>query len=624
MSALRMRQRVVVRWDEDNAYAGRICELQYEHPAGGRRPPFLAQVRVAYEVDAQELWHPIDQVQLLPEGALVELPSIDDEEEVVIVPATQTSLWQKFSARCVYSHELLTDPARFSACTHPSCVQYFHLESCLRATRTCPVAGCNVKNARSRDLERDDELREALATLPQGTEECWLRGTSDLRLDKPTAGSPSGGWSSTSTGGVRPPRAGTADRAADRADRLTCGRCGRVCLSGTGLAAHTRGCTGLPPAEDDSDAEEEVAEEEAEGMRLALSSRSGSGYVGVAMSQSGPRTRYRAYHVPRQGYQKFLGYFDTAKAAAVARARYMLTIAESDEEVEVDAELEDDKEEEAVGSQHEGRAGDVAGGCVGSVVWAKMRGWPMWPAIVAPAGEGAGISRRGRCATLVRFYGTGEVGWIATADLANFDELTAEVCAGSVRASLRSSFWQAVAEARSAMGGAEGVGGVHAIGNELAHVQVNAPNGHAIGLCDHQLRPSSPLSSAASVSHAPAAVRVDAVHMLPSEVELHAREASLDARQAALDRRQAKLDEQAITLHRLYRSRADALVERGSALGKREAESARQHARREQALDEREAALPQREVRPRLALGLRVNAKYGVSRWGAKRTTVRV
>ena len=181
------RQRVLVKWGADVSYAARVIAVRDELGRHG----VLEQTscRVEYEVDGQRLWHDPLELSPLEEDSIVAVPVGEDDPECVEVSGHELS-WQLLPLRCCYSLEPLDDPARCSHCLHPSRCNYSSLLSCLNATRACPVSGCSVGEAsilRSRDIIRDDALREALAALPPSTESCWVRGRAEVRLEAPTA-----------------------------------------------------------------------------------------------------------------------------------------------------------------------------------------------------------------------------------------------------------------------------------------------------------------------------------------------------------------------------------------------------------------------------------------------------
>ena len=159
--------RVLVRWTraargELTTYAGRVLEIKGDNARDGQFVPLEA--RVVYECDGLRLWHPLSELSLLDEDALVALPP-DSEVEIVAAP------WHMLSLKCCYSLSPLTDPARSSACTHPARCNFDALHMCLQSgSRACPVSGCSVTNIRSRDVVRDVALRAALAGLPPDTE----------------------------------------------------------------------------------------------------------------------------------------------------------------------------------------------------------------------------------------------------------------------------------------------------------------------------------------------------------------------------------------------------------------------------------------------------------------------
>ena len=181
------RQRVLVKWGADVSYAARVIAVRDE--LGRHGVIEQTSCRVEYEVDGQRLWHDPLELSPLEEDSIVAVPVGEDDPECVEVCGHELS-WQLLPLRCCYSLEPLDDPARCSHCLHPSRCNYSSLLSCLNATRACPVSGCSVGEAsilRSRDIIRDDALREALAALPPSAESCWVRGRAEVRLEAPTA-----------------------------------------------------------------------------------------------------------------------------------------------------------------------------------------------------------------------------------------------------------------------------------------------------------------------------------------------------------------------------------------------------------------------------------------------------
>ena len=57
--------------------------------------------------------------------------------------------------------------------------------------KACPVAGCEAKLYRTRDVERDDHLRRLLKELPSHVEAVWVRGD-ELRTTAPATDSQGG------------------------------------------------------------------------------------------------------------------------------------------------------------------------------------------------------------------------------------------------------------------------------------------------------------------------------------------------------------------------------------------------------------------------------------------------
>ena len=99
-----------------------------------------------------------------------------------------TISWERLELKCAYSRQPLTDPAKADSCPHRSCCNYDDLRAYAGRHKMCP--SCSKAILRTRSIERDDELREALQRLPRATEVVWLRG-SEVRTDEPPVGAAS-------------------------------------------------------------------------------------------------------------------------------------------------------------------------------------------------------------------------------------------------------------------------------------------------------------------------------------------------------------------------------------------------------------------------------------------------
>ena len=344
MAEYHVRQRVLVRWErskpgEHDVYAGRVLELYGEFGPRDRFTQMKALVQ--YELSDWRLWHKMAELSPLDEDADVAAPPDDD----LCVADTK---WQLFSTRCRYSFAPLTDPARCSACVHPSCCNYDALVTCLQSTRTCPIAGCNAANVRCRGIIRDDALRNSLAHLPPNTETFWLRGHAEIALQPPPTASSSA--LTTSDSSRQRPQL-TIDGDASRRSSVRQRRAVELFAPGQGGGQKRRrvqqerpgGCAQgeaqpIIVDEDEEDGEEgegeqeeqeEQEEAEAEaagdgvvreacGMQLHLSSRNATGYCGVYRGHCGVGKITVTFQARRNG--KYLGTWPTAVEAAVAYA----------------------------------------------------------------------------------------------------------------------------------------------------------------------------------------------------------------------------------------------------------------------------------------------------------------
>ena len=187
MPEFTIKQRVLISWGPQTAYAARVRDIRSEFGRGGLLSQ--AYIQVEYEVDGQRLWHKPSELSPLAEDAVVAAPDDESEEEVdesdcVMVGAPS---WQALTLRCCYSFMRLADPARCFSCTHPACCNYDSLVACVHTTGACPVIGCQVRTRRSSAVVRDDALRVALLALPASAQTCWVRGQAEIRLEPPTS-----------------------------------------------------------------------------------------------------------------------------------------------------------------------------------------------------------------------------------------------------------------------------------------------------------------------------------------------------------------------------------------------------------------------------------------------------
>ena len=168
--AFAVGQRVVVDWGEGETHTARVLELHTELCAG---KPALFKVRVEYEADGQRLWHEPHRYPIQPAAG-------DDN-------GGGEEAWQRLPLRCCYSHERLNDPARGAACLHLPMCNFDALTACVARSqiKACPVAGCKQILRRRDAIVRDDAIRQALASLPESAQACWLRGT-EVRLEAPS------------------------------------------------------------------------------------------------------------------------------------------------------------------------------------------------------------------------------------------------------------------------------------------------------------------------------------------------------------------------------------------------------------------------------------------------------
>lgn len=62
--------------------------------------------------------------------------------------------------------------------------------------QTCPQQGCAAKLKRSRDVMRDDMLRDALSAVPEAVDRVWVNDACEIRLEQPAEVSVSTGVAS--------------------------------------------------------------------------------------------------------------------------------------------------------------------------------------------------------------------------------------------------------------------------------------------------------------------------------------------------------------------------------------------------------------------------------------------
>ena len=96
--------------------------------------------------------------------------------------------WNRFEMPCALSFQRLTDPAKGSACTHRACCNYQTLRDYVgrmtKGPKVCPVATCNARLQRTRDVERDAVSQALLEQVPAGVKVVWLRGD-EIRVSNP-------------------------------------------------------------------------------------------------------------------------------------------------------------------------------------------------------------------------------------------------------------------------------------------------------------------------------------------------------------------------------------------------------------------------------------------------------
>ena len=265
---------------------------------------------------------------------------IQVEDEDAMYGATQQ--WQLLPLWCAESYEKLSDPARCVGCTHTARCNYGALQTCARALRTCPVAGCPVVVS-SNALIRDDALRDAIegllsAAVDAPPKACWLRGAAELTFEKPgendvTVEAPSvqlhlSMQSATGYRGVYASGGRFEARYQLNGKHTYIGSFRTAVDAAVAYAEHVRahmeaiGKDGLV--------------REAEVLRLHLAEQghkgheSTTGYLGVREAKSG---RFVTEHCVN-GKRTCLGTFDTAVEAAVTYAKHHQSLGLDNEYVE--------------------------------------------------------------------------------------------------------------------------------------------------------------------------------------------------------------------------------------------------------------------------------------------------
>ena len=104
-------------------------------------------------------------------------------------PDRETVTVNDTHARCVLSHQRLTDPAKGSHCAHRACCNYRTLRDYVGRVdggakgNVCPLATCGVRLQRTRDVEYVAELQAALERA-DGAAAMWFRGD-EMRTSAP-------------------------------------------------------------------------------------------------------------------------------------------------------------------------------------------------------------------------------------------------------------------------------------------------------------------------------------------------------------------------------------------------------------------------------------------------------
>ena len=187
---LRCGQRVRVCWsnvrcsDAEMSYEGQVIETVWQL---GKKDASVFAFRVGYD-DGDVKWHAFagsgwTRVEIMEEDC----PPQDAIDIDGI--AASSDQWEKLEPRCVISMMPLTDPAKGCSCRHRANCNYAELRDYVGRMKACPVAGCDAKLYRTRDVERDDQLRRLLQELPASCSEAiWVRGD-ELRTTAPARGS---------------------------------------------------------------------------------------------------------------------------------------------------------------------------------------------------------------------------------------------------------------------------------------------------------------------------------------------------------------------------------------------------------------------------------------------------
>ena len=270
--------------------------------------------------------------------------------------------WEMLQLRCVLSHERLTNPAKGLMCDHTPCCNHEQLlrhqakAACpgpgrARLSCACPVAGCNSTFPRSRDVRRDDALRDALASVPTSVERVWLqRGLHGVvvRIEPPATGAASQG---ASTSGA------SAATAIDVETIVHVPPPSEVRVKEEPDSSHAR-----KRARDDGVANQErpesmaaakaIEQARAEGLTLERSDRNRSGFMNVWFDGNNQTNPYRA-GMWRDGKSMQIGNFPTAEQAALHVARAQAKHHPSAEEVEEECEEQDQESQTDEAPAHE-------------------------------------------------------------------------------------------------------------------------------------------------------------------------------------------------------------------------------------------------------------------------------
>ena len=151
------------------SYDGQVIETMWQMGRGKTRS---FTFRVRYE-DGGLNWHAFGELDW------TRLEIIEDDvvgDLDVDGLAESNDLWEKLEMRCALSMMPLTDPAKGCACRHRAICNYPELRDYVGRMKACPVAGCDAKLARTRDVERDEQLRYMLQSVAERTDVVWVRG----------------------------------------------------------------------------------------------------------------------------------------------------------------------------------------------------------------------------------------------------------------------------------------------------------------------------------------------------------------------------------------------------------------------------------------------------------------